>query len=195
MYLLSYGGFCFRQDPSDLKTLAQLISAYSKFDPQKAQLVSRELPLPTDLSKNIDIDSLELSANTLGPKYTKRTVKMEQSPVAGSPCCTYHFTVCFSVKLPKDYDPNATPDVERWLPLRERSYYRGKGTQGAVSASAAAELDKSIPSGQPTGTDKQPAAASPKSGSSGSTPVVGPRQQKPQTGRQARKKKKGGNKW
>jgi len=38
MYLLSYGGFCFRQDPSDLKTLAQLISAYSKFDPQKAQL-------------------------------------------------------------------------------------------------------------------------------------------------------------
>ena len=29
---------CFRQDPSDLKTLAQLISAYSKFDSQKAQL-------------------------------------------------------------------------------------------------------------------------------------------------------------
>lgn len=49
------------------------------------------------------------------------------------------------VKLPKNYDPNVPLDAERWLPLRERSYYRGrrnkkkqnavgKGTQGAVSA-------------------------------------------------------------
>jgi len=29
-------------------------------------------------------------------------------------------------KLPKNCDPNSTPDAERWLPLRERSYYRGK---------------------------------------------------------------------
>lgn len=32
----------------------------------------------------------------------------------------------FVAKLPKSCDPNATPDPERWLPLRERSYYRGK---------------------------------------------------------------------
>lgn len=48
-------------------------------------------------------------------------------------------------KLPKNYDPKVTPDPERWLPMRERSYYRGKkkgkkkeqigkGTQGATSA-------------------------------------------------------------
>ena len=56
--------------------------------------------------------------------------------------------------------------------------------------------DKSAPTAPAVGADKQSAAAaSPKSGSSGSTPVVGPRQQKPQTGRQARKKKKGGSKW
>lgn len=28
--------------------------------------------------------------------------------------------------LPKNYDATASPDPERWLPLRERSYYRGK---------------------------------------------------------------------
>ena len=48
------------------------------------------------------------------------------------------------VRLPKNFNPNTPLDMERWLPLRERSYYRGKrnkkknqtigkGTQGAVS--------------------------------------------------------------
>lgn len=57
---------------------------------------------------------------------------------------------CYPGKLPKNYDPKVTPDPERWLPMRERSYYRGrkkgkkkdqigKGTQGAT-ASAASEL-------------------------------------------------------
>ncbi len=55
-----------------------------------------------------------------------------------------------SGKLPKNCDPKSTPDPERWLPMRERSYYRGKkkgkkkeqigrGTQGATSG-ATAEL-------------------------------------------------------
>jgi signal recognition particle subunit SRP72 len=49
------------------------------------------------------------------------------------------------IRLPKNYDPNVPIDPERWLPLRERSYYKGrrnkknkfnigKGTQGAVSS-------------------------------------------------------------
>jgi len=29
-------------------------------------------------------------------------------------------------KLPKNYNPDVTPDPERWLPRKERSYYRGK---------------------------------------------------------------------
>lgn len=55
-----------------------------------------------------------------------------------------------SGKLPKNCDPKATPDQERWLPMRERTYYRGKkkgkkkeqigkGTQGAT-VGASAEL-------------------------------------------------------
>lgn len=56
----------------------------------------------------------------------------------------------FLGKLPKNCDPKATPDPERWLPMKERSYYRGKkkgkkkeqigkGTQG-TTAGASAEL-------------------------------------------------------
>lgn len=59
-------------------------------------------------------------------------------------------TLFFLVRLPKKYDPSSKPDPERWLPLRERSYYRGKrgkrgkqvavskGTQGAVGSDQSA---------------------------------------------------------
>ncbi|KAH3785075.1 hypothetical protein DPMN_163158 [Dreissena polymorpha] len=36
------------------------------------------------------------------------------------------FSLIFLAKLPKNYNPDVTPDPERWLPRRERSYYRGK---------------------------------------------------------------------
>lgn len=58
-----------------------------------------------------------------------------------------HLFFFFLGKLPKNYDPKATPDPERWLPIRERSYYRGKkkgkkkeqigkGTQGATGGAS-----------------------------------------------------------
>ena len=54
----------------------------------------------------------------------------------------------FPGKLPKNFDPKATPDPERWLPMRERTYYRGKkkgkkkeqvgkGTQGTTAGGSA----------------------------------------------------------
>lgn len=62
-------------------------------------------------------------------------------------------------RLPKNYDPSVPPDPERWLPLRERSYYRRsrrkggvipsvRGTQGSSAASAnlMSQLDASKPS-------------------------------------------------
>ena len=61
-------------------------------------------------------------------------------------------------RLPKNYDPSVPPDPERWLPLRERSYYRRsrrkggvvplvRGTQGSSAASAnlMSQLDASKP--------------------------------------------------
>lgn len=61
-------------------------------------------------------------------------------------------------RLPKNCDPSVTPDPERWLPLRERSYYRKsrrkggvalalRGTQGSSAASVGlmSQLDASKP--------------------------------------------------
>ena len=54
---------------------------------------------------------------------------------------------CMSLgHIPANADPTVTPDPERWLPQRERSYYKGKrktkkgaigkGTQGATTGSS-----------------------------------------------------------
>ena len=37
-------------------------------------------------------------------------------------------------RIPKDFDPNKKPDPERWLPLRDRSYYKPKGKKGKKKA-------------------------------------------------------------
>lgn len=69
-------------------------------------------------------------------------------------------------RLPKNYDPSVPPDPERWLPLRERSYYRksrrkggvattARGTQGSSAASAnlMSQLDASKSTGAKQTTD------------------------------------------
>ncbi|XP_023593153.1 signal recognition particle subunit SRP72 [Trichechus manatus latirostris] len=107
-------------------------------------------------------------------------------------------------KLPKNYDPKVTPDPERWLPMRERSYYRGrkkgkkkdqigKGTQGAT-AGASSELDASKTVSSPP-TSPRPGSAATVSASTSN--IIPPRHQKPAGApatkkKQQQKKKKGG---
>lgn len=85
-------------------------------------------------------------------------------------------------KLPKNLDPNAPPDPERWLPKWERSTYKkrkdkrqrekdvGRGTQGAVDPSLEVNLQKQAnaneastpgsPKAPPAGAPRPPKAAS-----------------------------------
>uniref|UniRef100_A0A667XR34 Signal recognition particle subunit SRP72 n=1 Tax=Myripristis murdjan TaxID=586833 RepID=A0A667XR34_9TELE len=134
-----------KQNPSDIHTLAQLISAYSLVDTDKAKSLSKHLPSPDTMSFNVDVDELENShgANYVRKKAAKVTgenlpkdqgeIKKKRKKKKG--------------KLPKNFDPKVAPDLERWLPMRERSYYRGKkkgkkkeqigkGTQGATAGAA-----------------------------------------------------------
>uniref|UniRef100_A0A8C7USB8 Signal recognition particle subunit SRP72 n=1 Tax=Oncorhynchus mykiss TaxID=8022 RepID=A0A8C7USB8_ONCMY len=107
-----------KQNTNDIHTLAQLISAYSLVDQDKAKSLSKHLPSPER-----DLNISEWDGESL------------------------FFSCLCSGKLPKNYDPTANPDPERWLPMRERTYYRGrkkgkkkeqvgKGTQGATSGAA-----------------------------------------------------------
>ncbi|NXI75700.1 SRP72 protein, partial [Rhipidura dahli] len=191
-----------KQNPKDVHTLAQLISAYSLVDPEKAKVLSKHLPSSDTMSLKVDVDALE---NSHGATYVRKKagkltgdnqqkeqgqgeVKKKKKKKKG--------------KLPKNYDPKVTPDPERWLPMRERSYYRGrkkgkkkdqvgKGTQGSATTGSS-ELDASRTASSP------PTSPRPGSGAavSAASNVIPPRHQKPAGApatkkKQQQKKKKG----
>ncbi|XP_061747937.1 signal recognition particle subunit SRP72 isoform X2 [Nerophis ophidion] len=191
-----------KQNPKDTHTLAQLISAYSLVDTDKAKSLSKHLPSADTMSFKVDVDALE---NSPGATYVRKKagkVVGEVLPKEEGQGDMKKKRKKKKGKLPKNCDPKATPDPERWLPMRERTYYRGKkkgkkkeqigkGTQGAV-AGASAELDASKTASSPPTSPRPGSAAGP-----GPTNVVPPRQQKPASSGATRKKapqkkKKGG---
>uniref|UniRef100_A0A2I3HH93 Signal recognition particle subunit SRP72 n=1 Tax=Nomascus leucogenys TaxID=61853 RepID=A0A2I3HH93_NOMLE len=161
-----------KQNPKDIHTLAQLISAYSLVDPEKAKALSKHLPSSDSMSLKVDVEALE---NSPGATY----IRKKGGKVTGD-------------------------NPERWLPMRERSYYRGrkkgkkkdqigKGTQGAT-AGASSELDASKTVSSPP-TSPRPGSAATVSASTSN--IIPPRHQKPAGApaakkKQQQKKKKGG---
>ncbi|NXR01238.1 SRP72 protein, partial [Sagittarius serpentarius] len=191
-----------KQNPKDVHTLAQLISAYSLVDPEKAKVLSKHLPSSDTMSLKVDVDALENShgATYVRKKAGKLTGDKEQKEQGQGDVKKKKKKK--KGKLPKNYDPKVTPDPERWLPMRERSYYRGrkkgkkkdqigKGTQGSTTAGSS-ELDASRTASSPP-TSPRPGSAAAVSATSN---VIPPRHQKPAGApatkkKQQQKKKKG----
>ncbi|XP_022169731.1 signal recognition particle subunit SRP72 [Myzus persicae] len=132
-------------NPNNKKFLAQLIIAYTQFDPEKAQMYSKQLP-PLDL-QDTDIDLLENTNWMMGSKLIKKsTLKPD---FAGSKTdVEKKRKKKRKIILPKNFNPDVPPNPERWLPRHERTGYRkkkdrrsketgiGKGTQGASNVSS-----------------------------------------------------------
>uniref|UniRef100_A0A8C6KPQ0 Signal recognition particle subunit SRP72 n=1 Tax=Nothobranchius furzeri TaxID=105023 RepID=A0A8C6KPQ0_NOTFU len=168
--------------------------------------LSKHLPSAETMSFNVDVDELENSHGATFVRKKAGKVVGESLPKEPGQVELKKKKKKKKGKLPKNYDPNVTPDPERWLPMRERSYYRGKkkgkkkeqigkGTQGAM-AGASAELDASKTASSPP-TSPRPGSASGSSTAPSSSGVVPPRQQKPSSSGATRKKapqkkKKGG---
>uniref|UniRef100_A0A673VY64 Signal recognition particle subunit SRP72 n=1 Tax=Salmo trutta TaxID=8032 RepID=A0A673VY64_SALTR len=198
-----------KQNTNDIHTLAQLISAYSLVDQDKAKSLSKHLPSPESMSFNVDVDELE---NSHGANYVRKKaakVPGDNLPKEQGQGDVKKKRKKKKGKLPKNYDPTGNPDQERWLPMRERTYYRGrkkgkkkeqvgKGTQGATSG-AVSDLDASKTANSPP-TSPRPgsAQASASTSAPAASNVVPPRQQKPATAgpgarkKAPQKKKKGG---
>jgi signal recognition particle subunit SRP72 len=159
------------QDPSDRYSAAGLLAA----SPATAE--SSSLQSIDSLISGIDVEALENAGIAQPPVDPSAAATTRKRPAEEQPKPKKHKKLCAS-KMPKDYDPNRTPDPERWLPLRDRSSYKPKGgkkgkakqamfAQGAVSE------------------DSRPATP-------GAEVVKGKQQQ---SGGGAKKKKGKGNKW
>ena len=105
-------------------TLSQLVLAYAKFDLKKAMEVSKKLPAFS--SGSVDVDTLETASWAMGAKIRKtprpggektpKTGNLEDAGLVKKKKKSKK-----KKRLPKNYNPNADPDPERWLPKRERT--------------------------------------------------------------------------
>lgn len=138
-----------RSNPADMKILAQLVIAYSQFDPAKAQDASKKLPALETLTTQAEIDELEATNWMMIAKAVKKkAAKSDQSPgTPGSEGASKKIKKRKRKnKQPKFFDPSSKPDPERWLPKQERTGYRRKkdrrvkevmkGSQGMASGQA-----------------------------------------------------------
>jgi len=110
-------------EPS-LTTLAQLVTAYAKFNLEKALEVSKLLP-PFS-AEDVDVDGLEAGSWAMGARQFKKTPKPggEKTPKAATDdnlLVTKKKNKKKKKRLPKNYNPNVDPDPERWLPKKERT--------------------------------------------------------------------------
>lgn len=118
----------YAQEPKNKSTLAGYIASHAQTHSDDMDKLATQLTPVADLTASINIDELEQadipqSANALaiaqGGTSRKRAAASSGVEPKKKRIRQSH--------LPKNYDPNAKPDPERWLPLRDRSYYKPKG--------------------------------------------------------------------
>ncbi|MCJ1379422.1 Signal recognition particle core component [Xylographa soralifera] len=122
-----------RQDPKDKLRAAGYVAAYSITDLTKVKsTLERLLPI-TRLTVGIDVDALEAAGVPNVPSAAAQNTSKKRAADESTKPAKKRIR---KSKLPKDFDPNKTPDPERWLPLRDRSSYRPKGKKGKQKAQA-----------------------------------------------------------
>lgn len=121
-----------RQNPQDMRTLAQLVIAYAQYDRKRAQEISKRLPALDTLTNATEIDALEATNWMMSTKAVRRTAggKSEPSPgVSGGDAAKARKRRVRKRKgaLPKNYNIEVPADPERWLPKYERAGFRKRG--------------------------------------------------------------------
>ncbi len=117
------------QDPEDRYAAAGLLAASSQSDtPADTSILT---PIDRLISK-IDTDALENTGIAQPPNRSGAQVITRKRPAEDSK--PKKPSKIRKTRMPKDHDPNKTPDPERWLPLRDRSTYRPKGKKGKARA-------------------------------------------------------------
>jgi signal recognition particle subunit SRP72 len=180
-----------KADPMDAQAIAGLITAYAEVNPALAEKYGNSLPAFE--TGSLDLTTLEHVVPGVKRRYVKKDGK--DGPISKKSKNKKKRKPL----LPKQYDPQATPDPERWVPKRERSSYKVKGknkkalAKGSQGASVAGGGIGGTGSANIGGMQKQadtPPPASPEPQAETTTTSTPKPKQAP------KKKKKGkGNKW
>ncbi|KAJ4345011.1 Signal recognition particle subunit SRP72 [Ascochyta clinopodiicola] len=126
----------YEQDDEDRAAIAGLIAAQSIYDPSAipADLLAY-LPEANRLVADIDAAALESAGVPVGTLTTTNlAAEARKRSVAPTKAIAPRSKRLRKARMPKDFDPNKKIDAERWLPMRDRTYYRPKGKKGKKRA-------------------------------------------------------------
>lgn len=120
------------QDNEDRAAIAGLVAAYSITDPSSIpdDLLSY-LPEASRLIQNVDASALEMAGVPQGNLATA-TITADARKRSVAPTKPIHARAkrLRKARIPKEFVEGKKMDPERWLPMRDRSYYRPKGRKG-----------------------------------------------------------------
>ncbi|KAF8533156.1 hypothetical protein BDD12DRAFT_919352 [Trichophaea hybrida] len=119
-------------NPSDLNAVAGIVASYATTDPSKISNHTETLTSVEKLIAGIDASSLESAGVAQPPR--KRGAEDDATPSMKPKKIRKK-----NPRLPQNHDPSKKPDPERWLPMRDRSYYKPKGRKGKQKAAAATQ--------------------------------------------------------
>ncbi|KAF2277972.1 signal recognition particle protein-like protein [Westerdykella ornata] len=124
------------RDRADRAAIAGLVAAYAVADPAKiAPDLVDVLPPVERLVSGIDVSALENAgvpglplSSAAAAVPTKRPAPGGGRQEEGAP--VKKTKRIRKARMPKDFMPGRSMDPERWLPMRDRTYYRPKGKKG-----------------------------------------------------------------
>lgn len=120
------------QDNEDRAAVAGLVAAYSITDPSSIpdDLLSY-LPEASRLIQDVDASALEMAGVPQGNLATA-SITADARKRSIAPATPVHARAkrLRKARIPKDFVEGKKMDPERWVPMRDRSYYRPKGRKG-----------------------------------------------------------------
>lgn len=120
------------QDENDRAAIAGLVAAYSITDSSNIPTeLTSILPEASRLVSDIDAAALEDAGV---PALAMPSQSSQSRKRAGPKSVPAKSKRIRKARMPKDFDPHKKMDAERWLPMRDRSYYRPKGRKGKKKA-------------------------------------------------------------
>ena len=137
------------QQPDDNAAIAGYVASHASSDSKDVSAEVDKLKSIADLTKNVDVDSFEnagipQTSNALHiAQLNKSRKRAAQDDGPSKPKRVR------KSRLPKDHDPEKKPDPERWLPMKDRSYYRApkskrKGKKGGDGGTQGGAVNESL---------------------------------------------------
>lgn len=177
--------FLHDQDADDRYATAGLIAALARANPDKIESSHLSALTPVDrLIAAVNTSALESAGVPKAPTSATTTPSTKRPAPTSEP--VRKPKKLKPSKTPKDYDPAKKMDAERWLPLKDRSYYRPKGKKAKARQAMFMQggvVDEGASQGSSRAGTPGPGTVEAKGG------VVGGQQQ------QKKKKGKKGGKW